>query len=996
MTEIFISYSRRNKTFAKRFLKALNANGYSSDDVWVDWEDIPASSKWENEIKKGIEATNSVIFLLSPEWAASKECLKELRFALEYNKRLFPVVCKKVNPSDVPAELASLNWIFFRQQDDFNKSLDTLLDALKTDLDYVAKHTELLRRANEWDKKGRDSGSLLRGGELQEAETFLKQGMDENKQPRPTSLQSEYVLASRQDDAKRQRRNLVWVSSALAISVVLAVMAVIAGLSALRESQRALASQLAAEAISLVDTQPDLSLLLSLEANHIGDQLNEEDVAWTGSLVTILNSSPRLGTFLHAHQYDVRALAFSSDGHWLATAGGVPNEKSGEVFLWDLRSAVPQSQRLETGQVDRFLAIDFSADGQTVVAAGDGKQLFVWKVEACCQPVHQWSVSDKVRALRIVSLDGRDYAAAGIGNQVTFWDLETGRQALERTLRLDSINDKVRVMSLALAPDGHTLAVGSEDGYLTVWDLQREEKLYQVCSYGVVTEQGKSDCDVSDIETKEIRGIGFNSDGTLLTTGSFDTFARLWDAQTGKLLAITPDKQEGGHLNAVTGVAFRPGSNRVATVSFDNNVRLWDVVNKDGQWSFLRVDTLAGHANSIWATAFSPDGATLASVSSDKAVILWKVDHISQIGTQLGMMEASTWALATAPSGQQVAAGDDSGNIRLWAFDGSTFKEAGQFKHPGGVLGLTYAHKHPWLASVGYDGVLRVWDLENNKELWSKKGHDDETWSVAFSPDDRYLSTASYDKTVKIWDTSAQTTLAILKHDDRVFALGYNQDGTQLLVAGYEARIYRWDVTNPASPEALPALEGHVYAVNSLAFNDKFPQLLASTSDDKTLRLWNLSKNEPTPPVLGLNETMEAVAFRPGGDWLASATDNSAVLLWQLDPELCNTNWDKNACQPGRIGDPLVGHTAPVQNMVFLSDDVLVSSDNAGQLIYWNLNKTDWYQKACEIVQRNFNPVERAQYIDGKVNDTLLGAVAWIKTNLLGAPAPAPAPACLE
>ena len=64
MTEIFISYSRRDKTFVERFLKALYDNGYSADDVWVDWEDIPASSKWETEIKKGIEKSNSFFYTL--------------------------------------------------------------------------------------------------------------------------------------------------------------------------------------------------------------------------------------------------------------------------------------------------------------------------------------------------------------------------------------------------------------------------------------------------------------------------------------------------------------------------------------------------------------------------------------------------------------------------------------------------------------------------------------------------------------------------------------------------------------------------------------------------------------------------------------------------------------------------------------------------------------------------------------------------------------------
>src|SRR5512138_2020464 len=232
MPELFISYSRRDKVFVERFIQALNENGYSPDDIWVDWKDIPASSKWENEIGKGIEGANSIIFVLSPSWASSAECIKELEFAAKFNKRLFPIVCHDVEPKAVRPELASLNWIFFRDTDHFDTALQTLLAAVKTDLDWVNQHTQLLRRSNEWNTKGRDNGYFLRGTELQEAESWLSHA-GEDKQPRPTALQSEYIYLSRQDDVRRQRRNLIGVSVGLVVSIILAISAAVAGIEAL-------------------------------------------------------------------------------------------------------------------------------------------------------------------------------------------------------------------------------------------------------------------------------------------------------------------------------------------------------------------------------------------------------------------------------------------------------------------------------------------------------------------------------------------------------------------------------------------------------------------------------------------------------------------------------------------------------------------------------------------------------------------------------------------
>jgi len=367
-----------------------------------------------------------VIFILSPDWAVSRECEKELEIAAEYNKRLFPIVWQNVDPNTIRPELASLNWIFFRETDNFDEALQKLFAAIKTDLGWVAQHTDLLSRANEWHTKGRDNGYLLRGSELQSAETWLSQA-SENKQPRPTPLQSEFIFASRQDDVRRQRRTLIGVSVAMVVSIALAIAAVISGVEALQQSQKALASQLAAQSSSLVNTQPDLALLLSLESNFIGDELGQSDAASLGSLITSLNSSPKLGTYLRVHKADdslsdsaVRAVSFSPDGHWLASTGNAIDE-FGTVALWDMTSNVrPIPYQKFSGGTQRFLAVAFSPNSQRFVAAGDESKIFVWDPQNCCTPIAEWPVNDKVRALAFANTNGQDYVAIATGNKVTF------------------------------------------------------------------------------------------------------------------------------------------------------------------------------------------------------------------------------------------------------------------------------------------------------------------------------------------------------------------------------------------------------------------------------------------------------------------------------------------------------------------------------------------------------------------------------------------------
>ena len=123
-----------------------------------------------------------------------------------------------------PKSLGELNWIFYRDSDDFEKATDTLIRALDTDLNWVHAHTRLLTRAIEWDANGRNNSFVLRGEDLRAAELWLAQAGGQ-KERQPTALQTEYIIASRKADARRQRITLGAVTFALVVAIALAVVA---------------------------------------------------------------------------------------------------------------------------------------------------------------------------------------------------------------------------------------------------------------------------------------------------------------------------------------------------------------------------------------------------------------------------------------------------------------------------------------------------------------------------------------------------------------------------------------------------------------------------------------------------------------------------------------------------------------------------------------------------------------------------------------------------
>ncbi len=219
MTDVFISYSRKDKTFVQRLNEALAAK---NRQVWVDWEDIPLTADWWAEIEEGIEVANTFVFIISPDSATSEVCRQEIEHAANHNKRIIPIVYRDVPPEDLPETLTHLNWIFCREEDNFDIAFESLLQTMDTDLEWVKKHTRLTQRAVEWDKHNRSDSYVLRGEDLSEVEKMLPQT---DKEPSLTKLQTMYIWAGRKSSVKRHQMVIIAVSIGFIVTTILGIMA---------------------------------------------------------------------------------------------------------------------------------------------------------------------------------------------------------------------------------------------------------------------------------------------------------------------------------------------------------------------------------------------------------------------------------------------------------------------------------------------------------------------------------------------------------------------------------------------------------------------------------------------------------------------------------------------------------------------------------------------------------------------------------------------------
>jgi len=320
MSDVFISYSRRDIDFVRPLFDQLTAR---DREPWADWQDIPPTADWLAEICRGIESANTFLFVISPDSVASEICILEIEHAVKHNKRLVPVVWKDAD--DVHQSTSAHNGVFLRPEDNFEANFELLIDALDTDLEYVKEHTRLLTRAIEWDQSSRTKGLALSKQELQVAEGWLTAGI--TKEPKPTELHTEYVTFSRTAIDLFQRLMISIFIVALVLMVGVSVFALYQRSQAEKAQERAektariaTSKSLAAFALMEQEKDPEFSLLLATEAVRTTYNANKTVLPLSNTVLRQSIIKSRIRLTLIGHDSDVNSAAYSSDGERIVTA----------------------------------------------------------------------------------------------------------------------------------------------------------------------------------------------------------------------------------------------------------------------------------------------------------------------------------------------------------------------------------------------------------------------------------------------------------------------------------------------------------------------------------------------------------------------------------------------------------------------------------------------------------------------------------------------------
>ncbi|GHH23092.1 AAA family ATPase [Streptomyces lanatus] len=260
--------------------------------------------------------------------------------------------------------------------------------------------------------------------------------------------------------------------------------------------------------------------------------------------------------------------------------------------------------------------------------------------------------------------------------------------------------------------------------------------------------------------------------------------------------------------------------------------------------------------------------------------------------------------------------------------------------HTGAVYLTSFSPDGKLLATASYDRTVRLWDVSDRdrprplgKPL---TGHRSWVSSAVFSPDGHTLASAADDGTIRLWDIRdpgrpRPIGAPLTGHKGTIYLVAFSPDGRSLASVSEDRTVRLWDVADPKRPKTRVTLTGAEAAVRSVAFSPDGDTLAAGGDDDR-IRLWDVA--DPDRPkqlgtLTGHTSLVHSVAFSPDGRTLASGSADDSIRLWDVsDPR-----------HGSQLGAPLTGHTGPIWSVAFNPAGTMLaaaSADSTASL--WNVS----------------------------------------------------------
>lgn len=604
-----------------------------------------------------------------------------------------------------------------------------------------------------------------------------------------------------------------------------------------------------------------------------------DDLALHALLTQAVRPMARFERRLVGHTHDVTSVEYSPAGDRLVTTS------------WDKTARIWAS---DTGELLHVLPVgtevehaSFSPDGSLVATEAADKVVRIWNV-ATGQLAQSFPTK---RLYRVWFLpDGKRVVVGDSFGGLRFHDVATGAVLADGTPHRD------RIHAAAFSPDGSTMWIASYDHTVSVWDLR------------TLAQTGS----IRDHES-DVTGVAVSRDGRWLLTAEEDVYLHVRRADTGERWH-TIRLPESAKSSAAT---FSADGRTIVVRSHDGIVRTYHAAS-----GVLLSAIDVQPTGKLFATALRPDGKQLAAAGTSGAVSLWAWGadpgyRLLDLGPDVREHVLSS---GYTPDGERIVVGGGDGTVSLC--DAASGERLASFSVPDNAYS-SVSNRDGSRIAVTTDQLAfppGEWDPFTGARLADLGGHARKVYNLAVSADGDTMATASYDGTVRLYDTEDARPLRTIEVDrtTRISAVAFHPDGSELAAVNENGKVFFFDRATGAPRRTWQA---HATWIQDVEYSPDGARLLTCGWQDHTAKVWSTRTDALELTLSGHTAAIKRGAWSPDGRVIATSGMDHVARLWDA--------------RTGRLMRSIPG---PSHTVVFSRDggELLTTGQN-GYAVIWEM-----------------------------------------------------------
>lgn len=506
---------------------------------------------------------------------------------------------------------------------------------------------------------------------------------------------------------------------------------------------------------------------------------------------------------------------FEGHGNWVTTAHFLENGKKivttsydNAIKIWDVLSG--KEIVSIAGHRDRISTSVLSKDGNYLATVSFDSAAKVWNLQTgklVCDAKAYTGYNSWVS----FSPDEKNMiTAAWMDSVVNVWEIMTGKKLLVLSIGKNYTKasvffspDKKQIIVVsyrgihvfdaktgspitknelftngcgALSPDGSTIAFGSNDHKLILYDVRTQKIMAELPGH-----------------TKPITAIRFSNDGKKIISTSEDSTAIVWSATERNIL-----HRLQGHANSITSIALSPVNAQIVTTARDNSAIVWDINTGEKKNSF------SGHTSKIISAQFSPDENRFLTAQRDHTIKIWNTHTGALLFTLKGHNDYISEA-SFSPDGRLILSASWDKTTRIWN------SYSGQAEHVNStykdwVTKARFSNDGKRFIAYARDKTIRIGNTETGSIVNKYPGFPLTLTAINFSPDTENFVVAYLLDTPRIYQTkTGRLTGKLLGKDLSVDNMYFTADSKKIVTTGFDGVVRLWDAATGKPLLNLPA-----------------------------------------------------------------------------------------------------------------------------------------------------------------------------------------------